>query len=132
MSQGLRPLLIALLGVVAGLAAVVAAAVPAHACSCAQATDPEQLARADVVFNGRLLGRQDAPPAADGSFSSGDPAILTVAVARVYKGTARQGAGRPVTMAGGFWDVGAPGVAIAAGLVLVAGLLNLPLPPRDE
>jgi hypothetical protein len=213
MNKGLRLLLTGLLGLAAGLAAAVAAAVPAHACSCAQATDPEQLDRADVVFTGRLLGRQDAPPAADGSVSSGDLATLTFAVDRVYKGavaarqpvlTVRSGAscgwelagegpyvvfaqrevdglrtdlcsgnrtgsapaawgsgtspapvapspspasGTPSTevaasgravaprtaaTADGFWDVGAPGVAIAAGLVLVAGLLNLPRAPRDE
>jgi hypothetical protein len=36
-------------------------------------------------------------------------------------------------MAGtGFWDVGAPGVAVAAVLVLLAGLLNLPRRSKDE
>jgi hypothetical protein len=215
MRTALRLLVTALLGLGAGLAAVVAGAAPAHACSCKQLTDSEALAGSDAVFTGRLLDRKDAPAAADGSMSSTDPATLTFAVDRVYKGdvlarqpvqTARMGASCGWELSGegpyvvfasrqgtvlrislcsgnragavpavwgsgtapkaasgasgspssapapspgsatapaagsggaaatqtGFWDVGAPGVAVAAALVLAAGLLNLPRPLRDE
>lgn len=71
-----------LLGGAATLAALVTAAVPAHACSCAQAEDETARAGADVVFVGRLVTRQEAGP---GLFGSGavDTAILVFDVDRV-------------------------------------------------
>jgi hypothetical protein len=79
----------ALLGAGVALAAlVVVAAVPAHACSCVQLDDATALSGADVVFTGRLVDRMESSPGLFGARSSADPAILTFAVDRVFKGHA--------------------------------------------
>ena len=74
------------------LAGVVAGAVPAHACSCVQVTDDAAFEGSDLVFTGRLVTRKDTPAGLGGSLSSGDRAVLTFAVDRVFKGqvSARQ------------------------------------------
>jgi Tissue inhibitor of metalloproteinase len=79
------------LSVVAALSAVtgvVGLAAPAHACSCAVASQAEHFQDADVVFTGRLVDRQEPPwrPV----MSSGDPAALTFEVSRVYRGEAER------------------------------------------
>lgn len=55
------------------------------ACSCAVFTDEEVLARADVVFVGRLVGIRIIPRE---SYSSTDPEEFVFEVNEVYKGSA--------------------------------------------
>jgi hypothetical protein len=79
------------LSVVAALSAVttvVVLATPAHACSCAMASEAEYFRHADVVFTGALIDRREPPwrPV----MSSEDPAILTFEVSRVHRGEARR------------------------------------------
>lgn len=83
-----RALVAALLGLAAGLAVLVAAAEPAHACSCAVLDDAAARSGADLVFTGRLLERHVRSPGPFGVQSSADPAILTFQVDRVFKGSA--------------------------------------------
>lgn len=55
------------------------------ACSCVAAELPEQMQRADVVFSGRAIDRDQA---AGTLVSSADPVTWTFAVDRVHKGSA--------------------------------------------
>jgi hypothetical protein len=82
----LRWLAAAALGLGAALGAVVAGAIPAHACSCAQIPEQESFTMADAVFTGTLVSRENASESATGS--SSDQALLTFTVSRVYKGAA--------------------------------------------
>lgn len=74
-----------------GLAALVVpllmiiGASPAFACSCALMSEQEHYERADVVFSGKLTGREEPPRP---WVSSMDPATLTFEVSKVYKGGA--------------------------------------------
>lgn len=75
--------------VVLGLAVFVVplvAAPPAYACSCASFTDKQYFERADLVFTGTLVDREEPP--SGGTVSSADPVTLTFEVERVYKGSA--------------------------------------------
>lgn len=71
---------------------LVTGSLPASACSCAvgppstQAEADALLAGADAVFVGSLVTRRDTAAGAGGGISSGDPATLTFAVTRVFKG----------------------------------------------
>ncbi|MGY2085502.1 hypothetical protein [Blastococcus sp. SYSU DS0539] len=78
----------------AGLGLVVAS--PATACSCTGGTTAEFLARADVVFTGSLVSREEPSGIRVGS---GDPALHVFAVDTVVKGTAhaRQGVLSPAS-----------------------------------
>jgi hypothetical protein len=81
----MRRLLLVLALVVIGLAWP---ATPAHACSCAVATDADLLARADAVFVGTLV---DRTVARHGELSaSTDPAVHRFDVTAVYKGEVRR------------------------------------------
>jgi hypothetical protein len=76
--------LIVALAAVLTLAVVTLAAEPAAACSCVGGTDDDMFARADAVFTGRLLDRNDPDWAA-----GGDPlafSTLRFEVDGVYKG----------------------------------------------
>jgi hypothetical protein len=93
MTRFVRALLATLVGLGAGVAVLVAAALPASACSCAVVssvgTPGEAQAAfdaADVVFTGRIVDRDEPLFALGGS--SGDRVILTFAVDAVHKGTA--------------------------------------------
>lgn len=107
-----------LLGGVAGLAALVTAAVPAHACSCATSDDETARRGADVVFVGRMVERQEEQPGLFGS-GSADDAVLTFAVDRVYKGTAaaRQRLSTPLSSGSCGWEPAAdrPFLVFASG-----------------
>jgi hypothetical protein len=90
------------LSVAAALSAVtgvVLLATPAHACSCARASEAEYFRFADVVFTGTLIDRQEPPwrPV----MSSGDPATLTFEVSRVHKGEAQRLQQVETAMSGG-------------------------------
>jgi hypothetical protein len=79
------------LSITAALAAacgVVVSATPAHACSCAPASEAEFFRLADVVFTGTLIDRKEPPwrPVR----STTDPATLTFEVSRVHKGEAER------------------------------------------
>lgn len=79
----MKRLLASALVVVAGAAAgMMGAAAPACACSCVPTTEAQAYERADTVFAGTLVRRQDPP---DGS-SSVNLATLMFAVDKVYKG----------------------------------------------
>ena len=73
--------------VLGSLALVAGASSPAMACSPAFGTPTEQelLARADVVFEGVVLGSRD--PSAGAPMSSLDPILYTFAADRVVKGS---------------------------------------------
>jgi len=62
---------------------------PASACDCATSTTQEYFDRADAVFSGRLVSRQEPPTIT----SSADPALHVFAVDTVYKGTAHESQG---------------------------------------
>lgn len=73
------------------LSVVVAAGVlwtpaPASACTVAASTEAEQLARADLVFEGTARSSHD--PNAGAAISSGDPVFWTFTVDRRIKGDA--------------------------------------------
>jgi hypothetical protein len=71
-------------GLLMAIGLVVAA--PASACSCVGGTTQEFLDRADAVFTGRLVSREEPAPMT----SSADPALHVFAVDTVVKGTARE------------------------------------------
>jgi hypothetical protein len=75
-----------LLGAVMMAAGLVAAA-PASACSCVAGTTQEFFDRADAVFTGRLLSREEPQGSV---ISTADPALHVFAVDTVVKGTAEQ------------------------------------------
>jgi MYXO-CTERM domain-containing protein len=77
-----RTWVLLLLGALSG-ALVVLGASPAQACSCAGGTTAEFTERADAVFTGRLVSR-DEP--SQGITSSADPALHVFAVDAVAKG----------------------------------------------
>jgi hypothetical protein len=79
-----RRLLLVLALVVTGLAVWAA---PAHACSCAVATDTDLLDRADAVFVGTLVDR--TVTSQGDVYSSTDPAVHRFEVTGVYKGEVR-------------------------------------------
>jgi hypothetical protein len=62
-------------------------AAPAAACSCADQTVQQYVERADAVFTGSLVSREEPGGAV---VSSADPAVHVFAVDTVYKGTARE------------------------------------------
>ncbi|MEE8442459.1 MAG: hypothetical protein V3S37_01810 [Dehalococcoidia bacterium] len=77
------------------------AAVPAYACSCASRDPAQSESFADVIVIGTVESIDITPPGADGTWSSLDPAFVSVAVHRYLKGngsvdlefsTARSGA----------------------------------------
>lgn len=82
----MRTLGLLLLATVAAASSLVVSAAPAAACSCAQATVADHVARAAVVLVGTAEDRQDPPlrPV----MGSGDPAVHTFAVDAVYVGEA--------------------------------------------
>jgi hypothetical protein len=75
-------------GLVSALAAMAflvgPGAAPAHACSCAAATDAEAFERSDAVFVGEVIDYE--PPPAGDVVSSTDPATWTFGVSEVFKG----------------------------------------------
>jgi hypothetical protein len=106
MIRVLRRLAVAALGLGAALGAVVARALPAHACSCAQISEQESYTMADAVFTGTLVSRENARESATGS--SSDPVLLTFTVIRVYKGATATGQ-RVSTQIGCGWGLGGEG-----------------------
>jgi hypothetical protein len=106
MGRMLRWTAVVLLGGGVGLAALVTAAVPAHACSCAQLDDQTSRGHADVVFVGRLVARQRTTTGLFGTGSSSEPTILTFTVDGVYKGTAaaRQRLSTPLSSGSCGWE----------------------------
>jgi hypothetical protein len=69
------------------MAAGLLVASPASACSCAGGTTQEFLDRADAVFTGRLISREEPRGTI---ISSADPALHVFAVETVVKGTAHE------------------------------------------
>ncbi|WP_088287650.1 hypothetical protein [Kineosporia sp. A_224] len=92
MSRAVRSVLSVVLALAGAAVLLVTGSLPASACSCAvgppatQAEADALLAGADAVFVGSLVARGDTAPGAGGEISSGDPASLTFAVTRVFKG----------------------------------------------
>ncbi len=92
MSRAVRSVLSFVLALAGAGVLLVTGSLPASACSCAvgppttQAEADALLRGADAVFVGSLVARADTAPGAGGEISSGDPATLTFAVTRVFKG----------------------------------------------
>lgn len=74
---------------ITSLALVAWAAPPCWACSCVPASDEEHYARADVVFVGKVVAREE-PSAHDPYQSSSDPITWTFEVEQTQKGEARR------------------------------------------
>jgi hypothetical protein len=84
----IRVFVLSVMAALSAVAGVVVSASPAHACTCARASEAEYFRSADVVFTGTLIDRQEPPwrPV----MSSGDPATLTFEVSRVHRGQAQR------------------------------------------
>lgn len=86
--KAIRVFAVAVVAAIAAVTGAVALAAPAHACSCARASEAEHFQFADVVFTGELIDRQEPPVRP--VMSSGDPATMTFEVRWVHKGEAQR------------------------------------------